>query len=129
MEVSINNFAVDPNQGLTELPTDVSDPANQIAQGCSVGSSATSSTGDFAITGRGGRLVRPTDLGATHTALDDLGPENEQANSTVTPSDTSANALSPPLADAQAAVVTTSGEVFLLAEGTWQSSLSCASLR
>ena len=139
-QVSIDNFAVDPNQGLATLPADVSDPANQIAQGCSLGDSAiaeSSPSGDFIITGRGGQPLSPTDIAGTHAPLDDLGPELPQAETAVAAPDgfrehnsqvDSTLPTSNPLADAQEAVMTEAGEVFLVTEGVWQSSLSCASL-
>ena len=53
--VDINNFGVDPNSGLVELPANVTDPSQQIATGCS------NNTGSsFVATGRGGIPQNPT---------------------------------------------------------------------
>ncbi len=53
--VQVNTIGVDPNSGLVELPTNVTDSSQQIATGCSnnVGSS-------FVATGRGGVPQNPT---------------------------------------------------------------------
>ncbi|BAY26449.1 hemagglutination activity domain protein [Calothrix sp. NIES-2100] len=53
--VDINNFGVDPNSGLIELPANITDSSQQIATGCSnnIGSS-------FVATGRGGVAQNPT---------------------------------------------------------------------
>jgi filamentous hemagglutinin family protein len=53
--VDINNFAVDPNSGLVELPVNLTDSSQQIATGCS------NNTGSsFVATGRGGIPQNPT---------------------------------------------------------------------
>ena len=53
--VDINNFGIDPSNGVVELPTTLIDSSQQIAKGCSggVGNS-------FVITGRGGIPQNPT---------------------------------------------------------------------
>ncbi|MFG6104354.1 filamentous hemagglutinin N-terminal domain-containing protein [Leptothoe sp. EHU-05/26/07-4] len=130
-EVSINNLAVDPNQGLSELPIDVVDPSNQIAQGCNLANNniADSQVGDFIITGRGGQPLSPMDIASEDLIQDDLGPETGQPQSSA-PIITSFPHQEPVLlADAQEAVVTESGDVFLMAEGSWLPSISCSSLR
>ncbi|MGM3307454.1 two-partner secretion domain-containing protein [Anabaena sp. WFMT] len=53
--VDINNFGVDPNSGLVELPENVTDPSQQIATGC-----ADTSGSSFVATGRGGIPQNPT---------------------------------------------------------------------
>ncbi len=131
-EVTIDNFSIDPNQGVTALPTDVIDPTNQIAQGCNLENNAVAETpsGDLIITGRGGQLPSPQDLTSTDISFDDLGPTN------MTPTDIEAHVTSiedgpgpKAIEDAQDAIVTPSGDVFLIAAGNWQTSLSCRSLR
>jgi filamentous hemagglutinin family protein len=52
--VDINNFGVDPNSGLVELPVELSDPSQQIATGCSVNQGSS-----FVATGRGGIPQNP----------------------------------------------------------------------
>ncbi|BAZ40853.1 hypothetical protein NIES4101_68140 [Calothrix sp. NIES-4101] len=53
--VQINNFGVDPNSGLVELPANVTDPSQQIATGC-----ADTSSNSFIATGRGGIPQNPS---------------------------------------------------------------------
>ncbi|MFN6528759.1 filamentous hemagglutinin N-terminal domain-containing protein [Nostoc sp. ChiSLP03a] len=52
--VQINNIGVDPNSGLVQLPTNVTDPSQQIASGCS-----TNQGSRFVVTGRGGVPQNP----------------------------------------------------------------------
>ncbi|MEH2004644.1 S-layer family protein [Nostoc sp.] len=53
--VDINNFGVDPNSGLVQLPANITDPSQQIATGCS------NNTGSsFVVTGRGGIPQNPS---------------------------------------------------------------------
>ncbi len=53
--VNINNFGVDPNSGLVELPANVTDPSQKIATGCTGGQGSS-----FVATGRGGIPQNPT---------------------------------------------------------------------
>jgi filamentous hemagglutinin family protein len=53
--VDINNFGVDPNSGLIELPANITDSSQQIATGCSNNTSSS-----FVATGRGGVPQNPT---------------------------------------------------------------------
>jgi filamentous hemagglutinin family protein len=53
--VEINNFGVDPNSGLVELPATIIDPSQKIAKGCDA-----SSGSQFVITGRGGVPKNPS---------------------------------------------------------------------
>ncbi|MBE8965910.1 S-layer family protein [Nostocales cyanobacterium LEGE 12452] len=55
--VQINNFGVDPNSGLVELPANITDPSQQIATGC-----ADSEGSRFVATGRGGVPQNPNQL-------------------------------------------------------------------
>ncbi|MEO1391412.1 MAG: filamentous hemagglutinin N-terminal domain-containing protein [Cyanobacteria bacterium J06634_5] len=149
-EVSLNNLVIDPNQGLTELPEDPSDPANQIARGCGADAIASITSGngtidngvasdqrpgEFIITGRGGQPLSPTDIADNNVLLDDLGPSVIRSEPSSIPT-----SLAPPLnepvtpetgafADSQHAVRTPSGEVLLVASGGGQPLLSCSALR
>ncbi|BAY65481.1 filamentous hemagglutinin-like protein [Calothrix brevissima NIES-22] len=53
--VDINNFGVDPNSGLVQLPVNITDSSQQIATGCSEMSGSS-----FVATGRGGLPNNPT---------------------------------------------------------------------
>ena len=57
--VEINTLDVDPSQGLVELPAEVVDVSNQIAQDCPA--SVRSGESKFVITGRGGLPPNPND--------------------------------------------------------------------
>jgi filamentous hemagglutinin family protein len=53
--VDINNFGVDPNSGLVELPENLTDPSQQIASACSINQGSS-----FVTTGRGGIPQNPS---------------------------------------------------------------------
>ncbi|MCC5634649.1 S-layer family protein [Nostoc sp. CHAB 5844] len=53
--VQINHIGIDPNSGLIELPTNLTDSSQQIATGCSANQSSS-----FVATGRGGVPQNPT---------------------------------------------------------------------
>ncbi|BAY89005.1 MULTISPECIES: two-partner secretion domain-containing protein [unclassified Tolypothrix] len=53
--VQVNTVGVDPNSGLVELPTNITDPSQQIATGCSANTGSS-----FVATGRGGVPENPT---------------------------------------------------------------------
>ncbi len=55
-QVTINNPDVDPSQGIIELPAEVVDASNSIAQGCPA-----NGENKFIITGRGGLPPNPND--------------------------------------------------------------------
>lgn len=71
-EVSINTPNVDPSQGLAELPTGLSDPSNQIAQGCSSRTRTAGEANKFTITGRDGLPPTPNDPFTGRNTLVDL---------------------------------------------------------
>ena len=58
-DIILNTLDVDPSQGLTELPADLTDRSNQITAGCGIGNTNTRST--FVITGSGGLPPSPSD--------------------------------------------------------------------
>ena len=129
-QVSINNILVDPNQGLNELPETLEDPADRIARGCHADLSGDSSTGNFAITGRSGQPLNPTNIASDTSTLDDLGPIDAQAESSLSSQEnvTAANTTPTVIEDAQKAIRTDSGEIRLVAQGPWHSSVSCSDL-
>ncbi|MEO0432204.1 MAG: filamentous hemagglutinin N-terminal domain-containing protein [Cyanobacteria bacterium J06656_5] len=129
-EVNLNNFLVDPNQGLNELPETVEDPSDRIAQGCRADLSGDSSTGNFAITGRSGQPLNPANIASDTSTLDDLGPVDAQAESSPSSPENVIATNTPPqvIEDAQKAIRTDSGEIRLVAQGPWHSSVSCSDL-
>ncbi|MEA5465378.1 S-layer family protein [Leptothoe sp. PORK10 BA2] len=69
--VAINNFNVQTDSGLVELPTNLADASNQVAQECTGGSNR------FIATGRGGVPMDPTEIMSrdrTWTDIRDLTP-------------------------------------------------------
>ncbi|MBT9313782.1 two-partner secretion domain-containing protein [Leptothoe kymatousa] len=114
-----------------EFSVDLADPTNQIIRGCNAGNTVINdnSTGDFIITGRGGYPIRPVDITSEETPLDDLGASivQSEVSSSLTSLPTQ-KIYSNVLTDAQEAIVTETGDVFLVTERAWQPSISCAVL-
>ncbi len=81
-KVNINNIAIDPSSGLTELPVTLSDESQQIASGCS------SNTGNtFVATGRGGIPQNPNenvDASLTWSDIRDLSAYRKNNNTVET---------------------------------------------
>ena len=69
--VQINTPGVDPSRGLTNLPTNVADASNQIAQTCSP-SEGKLTQNEFIITGRGGLPDNPSEVLSTDAVWTDL---------------------------------------------------------
>ena len=64
--VQVSNIGVDPNSGLVKLPTNVTDPSQQIASGC-----AANQGSRFVATGRGGIPQNPSQqIGSDRTWSD-----------------------------------------------------------
>ena len=79
--VEINNVGIDPSSGLVELPTELTDPSQKIAAGCS-----TNSDSSFIATGRGGIPHNPNefvDVNSTWSDVRDLSAYRKQNNNTV----------------------------------------------
>ena len=70
--VEINRPDVDPNQGLTNLPTEVVDASNQIDQSCAAGGAVASGQSYFVITGSGGLPDSPNEALSPDTVWEDL---------------------------------------------------------
>ena len=76
--VEINNITIDPNSGIVSLPTEVTDPSQQIASGCS-----SNNKSSFVSTGRGGMPQNPkegVDLNRTWSDIRDLSAFRQQRN-------------------------------------------------
>ncbi|NET55517.1 MAG: S-layer family protein, partial [Symploca sp. SIO2E6] len=73
-QITINSLAIDPSQGLSELPIDTAAP--QLDQTCSPSGSGRN---EFTVTGRDGLPPSPTDMLSSQRAMADLGTVvNEQ---------------------------------------------------
>lgn len=67
--IIITNPEVDPSQGLVELPTNLLDASEQIAQTCSTGGAIAQQQSEFVITGRGGLPLSPADPRSSEAVL------------------------------------------------------------
>lgn len=115
--VNINEFYVDPSQGLVALPTDVVDASQQISQACTPGSRQRGSS--FVATGRGGIPPSPTDPVIGDAVLADWitlnttqAQQGEQLRSRKEP----ANSSPTEIVEAQGWVVDADGSIVLVAE-------------
>ncbi|NER22981.1 MAG: filamentous hemagglutinin N-terminal domain-containing protein [Symploca sp. SIO1C2] len=125
-QITINSLAIDPSQGLSELPIDTVAP--QLDQTCSPTGSGRN---EFTVTGRDGLPPSPTDMLSSQRAIADLGTP---VNSTATQPTSTTNPTSSPeqLVEAQGWIIDEQGNVLLTAhvpssnnQGTWQPQASC----
>jgi filamentous hemagglutinin family protein len=121
-QVAIEQPEVQPTQGAVELPVDILDASNQVAQTCPRGS-GTRSLGTFVITGRGSLPSNPMDTLTGTTATSPLatldGQPSQTANASSVSAITAANAIAPPeLIEAQGWSKTPDGKVALVAAAT-----------
>lgn len=77
--VQLNTPDVDPSRGLTNLPTEVGDASDQIAQNCPTNEATASQQNRFIITGRGGLPDNPTQTLSTDAVWIDVRPTPHQA--------------------------------------------------
>jgi filamentous hemagglutinin family protein len=115
--VNINQLAIDPSQGLTNLPTAVADASNQIVQTCST-SREEAGKNKFVITGRGGLPQSPNDLLTPGLVQNDLYilPTGLQSGSETGSDGTSSPGRTTPptqLVEAQGWEVNDNGQVVL----------------
>ncbi len=76
--VELNTPGIDPNSGITELPTNLIDPSNQIEKGCAAQTGNT-----FVATGRGGITKDPNqqvDINNTWSDIRDLSAYRKRNN-------------------------------------------------
>ncbi len=79
--VEINNITIDPSSGLVELPKELTDPSQQIANRCS-----SNNDSSFVSTGRGGIPQNPKEyvyVNPTWSDIRDLSAFRKQNNNTV----------------------------------------------
>jgi len=127
--LTLNLPNVDPTKGLTELPTDLVDPTQQIDQSCAAREEDESK---FTVTGRGGLPQSPNEVLTPDTVLDDfgtlatreedagMGVEENAKNSPTTPSTSNSHSPIPKrpnqIVEAQGWVVDAQGVVTLVAQ-------------
>ncbi|MBD2203118.1 filamentous hemagglutinin N-terminal domain-containing protein [Calothrix sp. FACHB-1219] len=68
--VSINSPEIDPSKSIISLPTNATDPSQQIAQSCGVGNQKLAST--FTDAGRGGLPSKPDEFLSSDTVWEDV---------------------------------------------------------
>jgi large exoprotein involved in heme utilization and adhesion len=122
--VTINRPDVDPSRGLTELPSDIGDPNNQVAQVCPTGATAPKRQSTFIVTGRGGLPPNPEDLLDGANLLTDWAAVEESDDETMARSTFPEPivAAEPPLVEAQGWVMGAEGEVIFRANTASQPS-------
>jgi large exoprotein involved in heme utilization and adhesion len=137
--VQINTPGIDPSRGLTNLPTEVIDASNQIAQACGT-RGAEAGKNEFIITGRRGMPSNPHEPLSDERPLDDIHPPAEfsgsrnskpNARRIVTPQSVTNNAK-PPIVEAQGWRINDKGQVVLTAAAStpvdsWLRSATCPS--
>ena len=131
--VEINTPEIDPSSGLTNLPTDLVDASNQIAQNCRTGRTQVARN-EFIITGRGGLPDNPSDALSTDTVWTDLRSTARTTLSRPSSQDVIAiaNSTRKPLVEAQGWVINEKGKVVLMAQAVpvltqtpWQTTAEC----
>lgn len=123
--VNLLTLDIDPNRGLTELPT--LSPSPPIQRGCSIDALGTSS---FTVTGRGGLPANPTDILNRNHPLTDLGPNDTSFNAFNPPQiNDPPETTSAPLIEAQTLVKNSDGRTFFVSTATsdvsWPQSIHC----
>ncbi|MEA5580048.1 S-layer family protein [Nodularia harveyana UHCC-0300] len=122
--VQIDNFGVDPNSGLVELPANLVDASQQIAAGC-----AETSGSSFVVTGRGGIPQNPTQQvwsDRTWSDVRNLNPYRQNSPVTAKISETPA-----PLVQATSWRLNAQGKIELVADksiATTPQLLTCAAV-
>jgi large exoprotein involved in heme utilization and adhesion len=120
--VQLNTPGIDPSRGLANLPAEVVDASNQIAQTCGAGRGE-SGKNEFIITGRRGLPSNPYEMLSNDEALADVHPPSEfssrrnskpDAAKTVTSQSVTSNPK-PPIVEAQGWVINDKGQVVLTA--------------
>jgi filamentous hemagglutinin family protein len=139
--VQLNTPGIDPSRGLANLPTEVVDASNQIAQACGT-RGAEAGKNEFIITGRRGMPSNPHEPLSDERPLDDIHPPAEfsgsrnskpNARRIVTPQSTTSN-TKPLIVEAQGWVINDKGQVVLTAtaststpHNSWLRSATCPS--
>lgn len=132
--VEINRPDVDPNQGLTNLPTEVVDPTTLVDNRCQIASRSTKS--EFIITGRGGLPPNPNETLGEEGFLEDLGISPVVRAGEQGPRHTtelvSSSSPSDQIVEAQGWIIGSNGKVILTAQAStatpkhpWQTPTSC----
>ncbi len=110
--VNINNLAFTPTAGLIQLPSDIDDPSQRIAQGC-----RTYGNSRFVVTGRGGVADNPSDRRSGDRPWTDIRDpvafRNSNTIATVKQPEQQAVKATPPIVEATGWQINAKGEVDL----------------
>jgi large exoprotein involved in heme utilization and adhesion len=114
-EFQLNSPDVDPSRGLTNLPTDVADVSNQIAQACPSDGGKVAQN-QFIVTGRGGLPDNPSDALSSDVVWTDLrNPSVVSRHPSEEPVTPKAVTPQAPIMEANGWVINDKGEVVLTA--------------
>ncbi len=113
--VTINRPTTDPSRGLTELPTDIINAANQIDRVCPTAQAGSKDPSEFIITGRGGLPANPETMLNGDSLLADWVTLNHQ-ESTAMPNPIDEPSPEAPLVEAQGWKIGPQGEIIFLAQ-------------
>jgi large exoprotein involved in heme utilization and adhesion len=137
--VELNTPGIDPSRGLANLPTEVINASNQIAQTCGAGGRE-GRENEFIVKGRGGMAPHPYEPLSPNDILGDIylpagfsSPSNSKpiTSRTVTSQSATSNAK-PPIVEAQGWRINDKGQVVLTAAAStpvdsWLRSATCPS--
>jgi large exoprotein involved in heme utilization and adhesion len=139
--VELNTPGIDPSRGLTNLPTEVVDASNQIAQACGT-RGAEAGKNEFIVTGRRGMPSNPYEPLSSDEALEDIHPPSgfssrrnskPDAARSVSPQSATSKQI-PPIVEAQGWMINDKGQVVLTAtastatpHNSWLQSATCPS--
>ena len=137
--VELNTPGIDPSRGLANLPTEVVDASNQIAQACGT-RGAEAGKNQFTITGRRGMPSNPHEPLSSDEPLEDIHPPSGFSSSrnskpvaarAITPQSATSNQKAP-IVEAQGWVINDKGQVVLTATAStpvdsWLRSATCPS--
>jgi filamentous hemagglutinin family protein len=139
--VELNTPGIDPSRGLANLPTEVVDASNQIAQACGT-RGAEARKNEFIVTGRRGMPSNPHEPLSNDEPLEDIHPPSEFSSSrnskpvaarAITPQSATSNQKAP-IVEAQGWVINDKGQVVLTAtastatpHNSWLQSATCPS--
>jgi filamentous hemagglutinin family protein len=114
-EVAINTPDVDPSRGLANLPTELTDASNQIAQTCPTGGKVVQN--EFIVTGRGGLPDAPDQTLIPDAVWTDLRPtpQTDKTRSSSPEAKLTHNSKTAPLVEATGWAINGKGEVVLTA--------------
>ena len=114
-QVAINTPDVDPSRGLANLPTELTDASNQIAQTCPTGGKFVQN--EFIVTGRSGLPDAPDQTLSPDAVWTDLRPtpQTDKTRSSSPEAKLTHNSKTAPLVEATGWAINSKGEVVLTA--------------